>query len=236
MQELVLANEQATAAAADKVAAEKKQQEVLAAESSAVQQRIQSRIAAQRLAEAKAAAEQAKQRQQAAAHKAAVQQAAAQKSAGKRPAAAASAPAAAPLAQAAPAVSGNAFSAPVSGAVTSAFGQRLHPVLHIWKLHDGMDFGAACGATMVAPADGVVTEQYYNAGYGNRLIVDHGNVGGHYVTTAYNHATHYVVGVGSKVRKGQVIGYVGTTGYSTGCHLHLMVWRDGALVNPSTYF
>lgn len=226
VQELVLANEQATAAAADKVAAEKKQQEVLAAESSAVQQRIQSRIAAQRLAEAKAAAEQAKQRQQAAA----------QKSAGERPAAAASAPAAAPLAPAAPAVSGNGFSAPVSGAVTSAFGQRLHPVLHIWKLHDGMDFGAACGATMVAPADGVVTEQYYNAGYGNRLIVDHGNVGGHYVTTAYNHATHYVVGVGSKVRKGQVIGYVGTTGYSTGCHLHLMVWRDGALVNPSTYF
>ncbi|MEL4506347.1 peptidoglycan DD-metalloendopeptidase family protein [Luteococcus sp. H138] len=246
--ELVAVNRRAKAAAADKVAAEKERQKVLAAESGAVQQRIQRRIAAQKAAEAKAAAEQAKQRQQAADKKAAAEKAAARRAAGKKssseqkPSATASKAASAPAATSAPvattpAVSGNGgFSSPVGGPVTSPFGQRLHPVLHIWKLHDGMDFGAACGAPMMAPADGVVTEQYFNAGYGNRLILDHGNVGGHYVTTAYNHATNYVVGVGQRVRKGQVIGYVGTTGYSTGCHLHLMVWRDGALVNPSTYF
>ena len=125
---------------------------------------------------------------------------------------------------------------PVSGPVTSVFGQRFHPVLHYWKLHDGMDYGAGCGAPIRAARSGVVTEQYYNAGYGNRLMLDHGNVNGRYVTTGYNHATHYVVSVGERVERGQVVGYVGSTGYSTGCHLHLMVWRDGAMVNPAAYF
>ncbi|MFZ2261559.1 MAG: M23 family metallopeptidase, partial [Luteococcus japonicus] len=137
-----------------------------------------------------------------------------------------------------PAVSsgGNGFISPVSGPLTSPYGMRLHPVLHYWKLHDGMDFGAGCGAPIRAPQSGVVTEAHYNAGYGNRLLIDHGSVGGSYVTTAYNHATHYVVGVGEHVSQGEVIGYVGTTGYSTGCHLHLMVWRNGQMVNPATIF
>ncbi|MEL4357547.1 MULTISPECIES: peptidoglycan DD-metalloendopeptidase family protein [unclassified Luteococcus] len=237
--QLVSAHQQARTAAADKVAAEKQRQQALAAESSAVQQRIETRIAAQKAAAAKAAQAAAAQLEAEAQRKAegAKKAETAAKAAASKHTGADRTPLSAAPPQTAPAASaGGGFGAPVQGPVTSPFGQRFHPVLHIWKLHDGMDYGAACGTTMVAPADGVVTEAYYNAGYGNRLIVDHGSVDGHYVTTAYNHATHYVVGVGQKVTKGQVLGHVGTTGYSTGCHLHLMVWRDGQLVNPNTYF
>ena len=128
------------------------------------------------------------------------------------------------------------FSYPVSAAITSPYGMRLHPVLGYWKLHDGTDFGAGCGARLRAPYSGRVVERYYNAGYGNRLMIDHGEVDGRYVTTGYNHAMRYTVGVGDWVDKGEVIGYVGTTGYSTGCHLHLMVWLDGKVRNPMTWF
>ncbi|HLT59993.1 MAG TPA: M23 family metallopeptidase, partial [Microlunatus sp.] len=128
------------------------------------------------------------------------------------------------------------FSYPVSAPITSPYGMRFHPVLHYWKLHDGTDFGAGCGTAIRAPYKGRVEEKYYNAGYGNRLIIDHGKVDGRYVTTAYNHAIRYTVGVGDRVRKGEVIGYVGTTGYSTGCHLHLMVWINGDLRNPMSWF
>ena len=113
---------------------------------------------------------------------------------------------------------------------------RMHPVLGYWKLHDGTDFGAGCGTAIRAPYSGRVSERYYNAGYGNRLMIDHGTVGGRYVTSGYNHAIRYTVGVGQRVSKGDVIGYVGTTGYSTGCHLHLMVWVDGSMRNPMTWF
>jgi murein DD-endopeptidase MepM/ murein hydrolase activator NlpD len=128
------------------------------------------------------------------------------------------------------------FSYPVSASITSPFGMRFHPVLHYWKLHDGTDFGAGCGTAIRAPYSGRVAERYYNAGYGNRLMIDHGFHSGKYVTTGYNHASRYVVGVGQHVRKGQVIGYVGTTGFSTGCHLHLMVWLNGRVTNPMTWF
>jgi len=124
------------------------------------------------------------------------------------------------------------FIRPVSGRLTSSYGQRFHPVLKRWKLHDGTDFGAACGTEIKAAASGTVSEKYYNAGYGNRLMIDHGRIDGTYVTTGYNHATKYIVSVGDHVSQGQTIGYVGSTGYSTGCHLHLMVWEDGSVVNP----
>jgi murein DD-endopeptidase MepM/ murein hydrolase activator NlpD len=128
------------------------------------------------------------------------------------------------------------FIYPVSAPITSPYGMRFHPVLHVWKLHDGTDFGAGCGTAIHAAYGGVVAEKYYNAGYGNRLMIDHGKVDGKYVTTGYNHAIRYVVGVGDHVKQGQVIGYVGTTGYSTGCHLHLMVWLNGGMVNPMTWY
>jgi murein DD-endopeptidase MepM/ murein hydrolase activator NlpD len=132
--------------------------------------------------------------------------------------------------------SSSGFVAPVPGAITSAFGRRFHPVLRVWKLHDGTDFGASCGTPIRAPHAGRVSAAYFNAGYGNRLMIDHGLVDGRRVITGFNHATRYVVGVGQLVRKGQVLGYVGSTGFSTGCHLHLMVWMNGAVVNPMTLF
>lgn len=127
------------------------------------------------------------------------------------------------------------FLRPVSGAITSAFGRRFHPVLHVWKLHDGTDYGAACGAPIRAPHAGVVTRRHYNAAYGNRLFVDHGVVDGRHVLTSYNHASGYDVSVGTQVSRGQLLGRVGATGYATGCHLHLMVWLDHKLTNPTSW-
>jgi murein DD-endopeptidase MepM/ murein hydrolase activator NlpD len=131
---------------------------------------------------------------------------------------------------------GHGFSFPVPARITSPFGMRFHPVLRYWKLHDGTDLGAGCGTPIRAPRAGRVAERYYNAGYGNRLMIDHGYIRGRYVTTGYNHASRYIVRVGQRVHKGQVIGYVGSTGFSTGCHLHLMVWLNGRLRNPMTWF
>jgi murein DD-endopeptidase MepM/ murein hydrolase activator NlpD len=127
------------------------------------------------------------------------------------------------------------FLHPVAGAVTSAFGRRLHPVLKLWKLHDGTDFAAACGTAIRAPYAGVVTRAVFNPAYGNRLFVSHGSVDGVRVETAFNHATRYLVRPGQRVSRGQVIGEVGSTGLSTGCHLHLMVWLNGRLSNPMSW-
>ena len=125
---------------------------------------------------------------------------------------------------------------PVSAPVTSSYGMRLHPILGYWKLHDGTDFGAACGTPIRAAASGVISEKYFNAGYGNRLFIDHGSINDRIMTTAYNHLSGYAVSVGQRVSQGQIVGYVGTTGYSTGCHLHLMLWVNGSMVDPMRYF
>jgi murein DD-endopeptidase MepM/ murein hydrolase activator NlpD len=81
----------------------------------------------------------------------------------------------------------------------------------------------------------VVTRAYFNVGYGQRLILDHGTVDGVRVETALNHASRFVVRPGQTVTRGQVVGFVGSTGYATGCHLHLMVWLNGRLVDPLTW-
>jgi murein DD-endopeptidase MepM/ murein hydrolase activator NlpD len=128
------------------------------------------------------------------------------------------------------------FRYPVAGPVTSPYGMRFHPLLHVQKLHDGTDFGAACGTPIRAPYAGTVTAAYFNTGYGNRLMLDHGAVDGHRVVSGFNHATSYVVGVGDRVQQGQLVGFVGRTGYATGCHLHLMVWLDGRVVDPMTWY
>ncbi|WP_460515588.1 peptidoglycan DD-metalloendopeptidase family protein [Flindersiella endophytica] len=127
---------------------------------------------------------------------------------------------------------GSGLSYPVSAPITSPYGMRFHPVLHRWKLHDGTDFGAGCGTPVHAAAGGRVIARYYNAGYGNRVLISHGWMSGKSTVTAYNHLSGYAVHVGERVSRGETVGYVGTTGYSTGCHLHFMVYRNGSTVNP----
>jgi murein DD-endopeptidase MepM/ murein hydrolase activator NlpD len=217
--QLVRQRKAAEDAAADEVAQDKAQYSKLIKERASVEKRIAARIA-------KAAAE----RKRAAARAAAERRRAAQKANAKHSQRSTQ--------HRRPTMSdaGHGFSFPVPARITSPFGMRFHPVLHYWKLHDGTDFGAGCGTPIRAPRAGRVAERYYNAGYGNRLMIDHGYIGGRYVTTGYNHASRYVVRVGQQVSKGQIIGYVGTTGFSTGCHLHLMVWISGRLRNPMTWF
>lgn len=124
---------------------------------------------------------------------------------------------------------------PAGGPITSRFGMRRHPVLGVWKLHDGLDFGSGCGTPLRSIAAGRVTQAYYNGGYGNRLFIDHGIVNGRRMVSSYNHAIRYTVAPGQQVAAGQVIGLSGSTGYSTGCHLHFMLWINGSLVNPEQW-
>jgi murein DD-endopeptidase MepM/ murein hydrolase activator NlpD len=125
--------------------------------------------------------------------------------------------------------------APVVGPVTSPFGYRIHPIYGYWGLHDGTDFGVSCGEGMRAAAAGKVISRYYSSVYGNRLYLDVGKVNGHNLTVVYNHATSYRVNVGDSVARGEIVGYVGSTGWSTGCHLHFTVLQDGTAVDPMNY-
>jgi murein DD-endopeptidase MepM/ murein hydrolase activator NlpD len=127
---------------------------------------------------------------------------------------------------------GGTLSYPANGPITSPYGMRFHPILHVWKLHDGTDFGVPCGTPVHAAAGGRILQTYYNAGYGNRIILNNGIMRGKGVVTTYNHLTRWIVNPGQHVTRGQLIGYSGTTGYSTGCHLHFMVIVNGATVNP----
>ena len=125
---------------------------------------------------------------------------------------------------------------PVDGYVTSGFGYRDHPIYHYWGLHDGVDFGGGCGTPLRAAAPGRVVAAYWSGVYGNRLIVDHGVLGGKGIATIYNHASGYTVGVGDQVTEGQVLGSEGDTGWSTGCHLHFTVMANGQAVDPMNWF
>lgn len=120
------------------------------------------------------------------------------------------------------------FIRPVPGAITSRFGMRYHPILHKTKLHTGVDLSAASGTPIHAAAGGVVIAACYLRGYGNTVIIDHG--GG--VTTLYGHLSAFNTADGRAVAQGQVIGRVGSTGFSTGPHLHFEVRHNGTPVNP----
>lgn len=117
---------------------------------------------------------------------------------------------------------------PVGGPITSPFGMRLHPVTGIRKLHDGTDFGVPCGTKVHAAGAGTAVGRSYSAAYGNRVVVRHGDG----LETSYNHLSGQSVSVGDRVRAGQVVGHSGTTGLSTGCHLHFMVVKDGRPTDP----
>jgi murein DD-endopeptidase MepM/ murein hydrolase activator NlpD len=126
------------------------------------------------------------------------------------------------------------LSPPVNAPVSSEFGMRFHPVLLIWRLHAGIDFAAACGSPVYAAAAGDVimaTPVAASGGYGNRLVIDHGLQRGVDLTTTYNHLTSFVT-TGGHVARGQLVAYSGTTGLSTGCHLHFETRQNGVPVNP----
>ena len=127
------------------------------------------------------------------------------------------------------------FIRPVPGYVTSPFGYRTHPIYHYWGLHDGTDFGVSCGEPMRAIAGGTVIARYWSDVYGNRLYLSLGQINGKNVTAVYNHASSYRVGVGEEVKQGETVGYVGDTGWSTGCHLHFTILVNGTAVDPMTW-
>ncbi len=124
---------------------------------------------------------------------------------------------------------------PVPGAVGSTFGMRLHPILRERRLHNGVDLTAGCGTPIRAAADARVTSVSSDAASGNRLELDHGQVGGHHLVTIYLHAQGFSVRPGAIVRRGQVVGSVGSTGWSTGCHLHFTVKLDGVYTDPERF-
>ena len=127
--------------------------------------------------------------------------------------------------------SGGYLTRPVNGPVTSEFGMRFHPIYHYWKLHSGRDFGVPCGTPVHAAASGDIISAGWGGGYGNRIVIDHGLVHGVGLATTYNHLTRFVR-TGGHVKRGQLIAYSGTTGTSTGCHLHFETLENGNFVDP----
>jgi len=126
------------------------------------------------------------------------------------------------------------LSYPVDGPVSSPFGPRFDPIMQVWMLHAGIDFAVDCGTPVYAAADGDVvltTPTSESGGYGNRLVIDHGLQRGVDLTTTYNHLSSFVV-TGGHVSRGQLVAYSGTTGYSTGCHLHFETRENGVPVDP----
>jgi len=125
------------------------------------------------------------------------------------------------------------FGAPlITMNLTSPFGPRIHPIYGDERMHAGVDFGAACGQPVFAIAAGVVVQAKSTDGYGNRVVVNHGPVGGAILMSTYNHLESLMLQVGDPVAMGTVVGTVGTTGTSTGCHLHFEIQRDGSVVDP----
>jgi len=118
---------------------------------------------------------------------------------------------------------------PISGArMSSGFGMRMHPVLGYSRMHRGVDFAARSGTPVLAAASGRISKSGWGGGYGNVVIVDHGKG----VTTRYAHLSKLLVREGQRVEQGARIGLVGSTGMSTGPHLHYEVWQNGKPVNP----
>jgi murein DD-endopeptidase MepM/ murein hydrolase activator NlpD len=121
---------------------------------------------------------------------------------------------------------------PASGPVTSPFGWRIHPIYGYRSLHDGIDIAIPCGTPLHAPASGTVLEEYFNAAWGNRIILDLGFHDGVGLAVILNHLSSYVARQGDHVKRGEIVGYSGTTGWSTGCHTHFTVLVNGSAVNP----
>jgi murein DD-endopeptidase MepM/ murein hydrolase activator NlpD len=119
---------------------------------------------------------------------------------------------------------------PVAGRQSSAYGMRRHPILGYGRMHAGMDFAASTGTPIYAAADGRVTLSGWHGGHGKMVKLQHG--GG--LGSGYAHMSRIAVAVGQNVKRGQVIGYVGSTGLSTGPHLHYELYRNGRTINPAS--
>ncbi|MFC7376275.1 murein hydrolase activator EnvC family protein [Brachybacterium sp. GCM10030267] len=130
---------------------------------------------------------------------------------------------------------GGAWQHPVGGRLNSNFGWRVHPIYGTRKLHAGVDFPSACGTPVGATHSGRVIQRTWNSGAGNKIILSHGIHNGHLITSSYHHLQSYALPVGAQVSAGDTVGYVGTTGSSTGCHLHFEIHEDGNAVNPTKY-
>jgi len=120
---------------------------------------------------------------------------------------------------------------PVMGPITGPFGARIDPFNGEGAFHSGVDISCSYGQPIIAPADGVVTYADFYAGYGRLIAIDHGNN----ISTRYGHLSGFAVTAGQTVRKGQVIGYVGMSGRSTGAHLHYEVRIHDTPVNPHKF-
>lgn len=127
--------------------------------------------------------------------------------------------------------SSGGYARPLSAPVTAEFGPRIHPVTGKRGMHTGIDLGASAGTPIRAIKSGVVVAAHYHTAYGNMVIVDHG--GG--VKSLYAHARSLNVSVGQTVNQGDVLSFVGSTGYSTGAHLHLEIIVNGVAQNPRNY-
>jgi murein DD-endopeptidase MepM/ murein hydrolase activator NlpD len=123
------------------------------------------------------------------------------------------------------------FLRPVPGAIISGFGPRVHPILGTTRIHTGVDMAASYGEPIKAADTGNVVMAGWNGGYGNCVIIDHGAG----FATLYAHQSEMAVSVGQSVTRGEVIGYVGSTGFSTGPHLHFEVRVNGTPVDPVQY-
>lgn len=123
------------------------------------------------------------------------------------------------------------FARPVAGRVSSAFGYRFHPIFHVRRFHTGVDLSAAYGSVVHAAAGGRCLFAGWKRAYGKTIVIDHG--GG--VATVYGHCSALLISPGATIGQGQSIARVGSTGISTGPHLHFEVRRNGAPVNPMTF-
>ena len=120
---------------------------------------------------------------------------------------------------------------PASGRITSGYGNRKSPTAGASSNHKGIDISASTGSSIVAAAGGTVSIATYSYSAGNYVVVNHGNG----LSTVYMHCSQLLVSAGDTVKAGQTIAKVGSTGYSTGSHLHFAVRKNGSYVNPSSY-
>lgn len=127
------------------------------------------------------------------------------------------------------------FRWPITGPITSKFGYRFHPIHRRRRMHTGLDISGPNGGAIRAADGGQVIAAGWKGGYGKTVMINHGNRNGRNLVTLYGHMSRLAVSIGQSVSKGQVIGYEGSTGYSTGPHLHFEVRVNGAPVNPLGY-